>query len=383
MNVLCALFAGLSLFAFPTLSLGSTGQDSNIPSESKLESVTENIPLNGSKSLDNKGEWVLSLVCAGQKCEQMLVFDGAINPQAIEGFLGASRKLARGTTLLLNSTSGDLNSGIKLGELIHQNGFNTRIGKIKNVQQNTKLDGQCYSACVLSFSGGLNRYIDANDLVGVNALRLTPGAKEPEYKESMKVLSSYFDQMGVDRRIIDLMLKAKAKGITKISLDTAKQLNLDNAPSNHAHLWRVGAISGTNSPIGLVSEKQASGQYAITLGLTRQNKDFRLTIFIQPIAGSPNFKGLARLLNENPRITLISSNQTLSPGPNKPWELSNNGLISAVSLSEKDLNQLVSALHFDLEFASNEAISNNSFKLDRITSFSTAGLKGVMLTLKK
>jgi len=378
--ILSIFFAGLLALMSARTALASQNQDIASAQDSPKEALETTTP---SKELVTKNGWVFQQICAESKCEPMLSYDGAINSAAFDSFQLATRKLPRGTTILLNSTSGDLVSGIKLGKMIRQYGFNTRIGQAKPAQPNTEINGQCYSACVLAFAGGLNRYIDADDIVGINGLSLAPEAKEADYPGSMKALAIYFDQMGVDRRIIDLMLKAKAKGITKISLDTAKQLNLDNSPSNHAHLWRIGAISATEAPIGLVSEKQASGHYAITLGLTGLNKGYRLTIFIQPNATGANLKELVKFLSENSKISLISAKETIYPEPSKPWEIAGSGVITAVLVSEKELNQLVSALDFELGILANQTNQTNHYKLDKTTPFSTAGLKGVILALKK
>jgi len=242
-----------------------------------------------------------------------------------------------------------------------------------------EVDGQCYSACILAFAGGISRRIDAGDQLGIYALRANSGkVSDAEFKNAIASISNYFDQMGVDRRLIDQMLQIKGASVSALTLNTAKLLNLDNSSRSQYFPWRMQALDD-GLLIALVSEKQSSGRYVITLGLTRQSKDYRLTIFIKPVANQ-NLSQLSDYLSRSSRIQLSASGQNFGPPNIKSWEATNTGIQAAVQLSDKELSTLTSSLDFELDLPQ---ANPNPFGLDAATTFGTAGLKGAITAMKR
>jgi hypothetical protein len=313
----------------------------------------------------------------------MVLFDGPINKANVDKFIQSTASVPAGTAVLLNSTDGDLNSGIRLGQVLRQKNFNTRVGRTQlNKKTLNEIDGQCYSSCVLAFAGGVNRRIDSNDKIGIYALRSsTKTVNENELKTAVNNLRIYFDQMGVDRRLVDQMLEAKGTSISPISLSSAKALNLDNGTRISTFPWRMQALDD-GLLIILVTEKQASSNFSVTLGLTKQDKekDYRLTVYAKPLSGNANLNQLADYLNRESRLQITVSNQTLSPGLIKPWEASRNGIQTAILLTDKELTTISSALEFGLDLLQ---IQNNPYRLDSATIFGTSGLKGALRAIKK
>jgi hypothetical protein len=332
---------------------------------------------------DTKANFSLASVCEREKCELMVLFDAPINKANVDKFIQSTASIPAGTAVLLNSTDGDLNSGIRLGQVLRQKSFNTRVGRTQlNKKILNEIDGQCYSACILAFAGGVNRRIDPNDKIGIYALRSnTKTVNENEMKTAVNSLGSYFDQMGVDRRFVDQMLQAKGTSVSLISLSSAKLLNLDNGTRIVTYPWRMQALDD-GLLIILVTEKQATNNFSITLGLTKQNKDkdFRLTIYAKPLSGNLNLNQLADHLNRDTRLQLAFNNQAVAPSLIKPGEATSNGVQTAISLSDKDLMGISSALEFELNLLHS---GNNPYKLDGVTIFGTSGLKGALAAIKK
>jgi hypothetical protein len=332
---------------------------------------------------DTQSSFSLATVCEREKCELMVLFDGPINKANVDKFIQSTASVPAGTAVLLNSTDGDLNSGIRLGQVLRQKSFNTRVGRTQlNRKTLNEIDGQCYSSCVLAFAGGVNRRIDSNDKIGIYALRSsTKTVNENELKTAVNNLRIYFDQMGVDRRLVDQMLEAKGTSISPISLSSAKALNLDNGTRISTFPWRMQALDD-GLLIILVTEKQASSNFSVTLGLTKQDKekDYRLTVYAKPLSGNANLNQLADYLNRESRLQITVSNQTLSPGLIKPWEASRNGIQTAILLTDKELTTISSALEFGLDLLQ---IQNNPYRLDSATIFGTSGLKGALRAIKK
>jgi hypothetical protein len=313
----------------------------------------------------------------------MVLFDAPINKANVDKFIQSTSSIPAGTAVLLNSTEGDLNSGIRLGQVLRQKYFNTRVGRTQlNKKTLNEIDGQCYSACVLAFAGGVNRRIDPNDKIGIYALRSsTKTINENEMRAAVNNLGIYFDQMGIDRRFVDQMLQVKGTSVSLISLSSAKLLNLDNGTRIVTYPWRMQALDD-GLLIILVTEKQATNHFSITLGLTKQSKDkdFRLTVFAKPISGNPNLNQLADYLNRDARLQLAFSNQAISPSLIKPWEATSSGVQTAMLLTDKELTSMSSALEFELDLLQ---IQNNPYKLDGATIFGTSGLKGALTAIKK
>ena len=331
---------------------------------------------------DTKSSFSLANVCEREKCELMVLFDGPINKFNVDTFIQSTSSVPAGTAVLLNSTDGDFNSGIRLGQVLRQKNFNTRVGRTQlNKKTLNEIDGQCYSSCVLAFAGGVNRRIDSNDKIGVYALRSnTKTVNENEMRTAVNNLGIYFDQMGVDRRIVDQMLEAKGSAVSPISLSSAKALNLDNGTRISTFPWRMQALDD-GLLIILVTEKQASNHFSITLGLTKQNKDkdYRLTVFAKPLTGNPNLNQLADYLNRESRLQIAFSNQTIAPSPIKRWEATSSGIQTAILLTDKELATMSSALEFEFDLLQ---IQNNPYKLDSGTIFGTSGLKGALRAIK-
>ena len=337
--------------------------------------------VNASGASDTKSNFALANVCERDKCELMIVYDAAINKANVEKFVQSTATIPASTAVLFNSVDGDLNSGIRLGQILRQKRFNSRIGRTNlNKKTLVEADGQCFSACVLAFAGGVNRRIDPNDQLGIYALRSNAKkVNEEDMRLAINGLNIYFDQMGVDRRLVQQMLQAKGLSVSLISLSNARLLNLDNSSRATTYPWRMQALDD-GLLIALVTEKQSGGNYNVTLGLTRQNKDLRLTVFIKPSAGSINLSQLSDFLNRGPRPQLNFTNQAIPLNLIKPWEATSSGIQASALLTDKELSTMSSALEFELDFSQ---LNKNAYNLDGVTIFGTSGLKGALTAIKK
>jgi hypothetical protein len=350
------------------------------PTDTNLIVIPPNLT-SATNTSESKANFGLVNVCEREKCELMILFDAPINKMNVEKFVQTTASIPAGTAILFNSIDGDLNSGIRLGQALRKKRFNARIGRTKlNKTTLTEVDGQCYSACVLAFSGGVNRRIDPNDQLGIYALRSNAKTvNENEMRAAVGGLGLYFEQMGIDRRLVDQMLQIKSTSVSLISLSNAKLLNLDNSSRATTYPWRLQALDD-GLLIALNTEKQASGNFSITLGLTKQSKEFRLTVYIKPLSGTPNLIQLSDSLNRNSRLQMSFANQTIAPNLIKPWEPTGSGIQTAVVLSDKEIATISSTLEFELDFAQ---INRNTFNLDGVTIFGTSGLKGALTAIKK
>ncbi len=332
-------------------------------------------------SIEKKASLSLATVCHNARCDLMVLFDAPINKTTVDQFEQESANLPSGTGVLLNSISGDLNSGIRLGQIFRQKRLNTKVGLAKlnrNVLNET--DGKCFSACALAFMGGINRTLDPNDQFGVYALKpTTKTMNDAEYRQAISSLGLYVEQMGVDRRFVEQIAQAHGSNPQLINFNTAKLLNIDNNPRLPVAAWRMQALDD-GLLIALISTRQSSGQFNLTLGITRENNDYRLTVFLKPQSNNSNLSQIAEFLNKNARLRLTAGSQTFTPSTIKAWSASGTGIQTAILLSNKEINALVSVLEFELNLS---FANKNSYGIDAITIFGTSGLKGAITALKK
>jgi hypothetical protein len=370
----------LALIAFPLKAAKNATSSPEISVDSNQGSLLGYDPGSKLPPLESKISFSLVSVCNKNKCEPTLPFDAPINKNTVEKFEQSTISIPAGTIVLLQSTTGDLNSGIKLGKYIRDKQFNTAIGQTKAESKVlNQVDGQCFSACLLAFAGGVNRRVDPGNQLGFYALRAnSKSLSDGEFKTAVSGLALYLDQMGVDRRLVNLMLQAKGSSEQLISLSNSKLLNLTNGTNKSNFPWRIQALDD-GSLIALATEKQNSNQFNVTLGLTRQNKDYRLTIFIKPVSDT-KLTQLSEFLEQNGRPQLQISNKVMVPTVIKPWEATGIGIQSAALMSEKEMLALSSVLEFELSILQ---LAGNPFGLDKNTTFGTSGLKGALIALKK
>ena len=123
----------------------------------------------------------------------------------------------------LNSPGGNLFAGMQLGRIIRQHGASTHI-----VNSRTLLPGECYSACSLAFLGGVHRFKDHGARYGVHRASLaTPGDRDLG-RDLEGAIGSYFREMGVDVRLLDLWQRAGPDEMYLLTQHEAQDLGVVN-----------------------------------------------------------------------------------------------------------------------------------------------------------
>ena len=158
--------------------------------------------------------------------ETTLVYlDGRIDPDAprrlSEALDGVDGKIA----VWLNSPGGNLFAGMQLGRIIRQHGAATHI-----IDYRTLRPGTCYSACAMTFLGGVYRFNDKGARYGVHRASLLTGPSgEVDLGQHLSTaIGDYIREMGVDPRLLDLCLKAGRDEMYVLSLRQARDLGVVN-----------------------------------------------------------------------------------------------------------------------------------------------------------
>lgn len=145
-----------------------------------------------------------------------LAADGDIMPDSADQLLALLKKekeswfgLDWHGTVVLNSRGGNLFGGIKLGEAIRAQGMSTEVGRTiadaYGHQQHEK--GQCASACVFAFLGGVSRTAKDNEL-GVHQFYQEAALSDPKAKVFSAI--DFSNQQLVSAVVLDYAVKMGA-----------------------------------------------------------------------------------------------------------------------------------------------------------------------------
>jgi hypothetical protein len=177
---------------------------------------------------------------AGIRDTALVYLDGRIDADAPrrlgEALDGVEGKIA----VWLNSPGGNLFAGMELGRIIRKRGASTHI-----VDHRTIRPGTCYSACAMTFLGGVYRFNENGGRYGVHraSLLVGPNGKLDLGEDLSTAIGSYIREMGVDPRLLDLCMKAGRDEMYVLSSQEAKGLGVVNNGRNPPE-WSIGAFPG-------------------------------------------------------------------------------------------------------------------------------------------
>lgn len=148
--------------------------------------------------------------------------------KALEGIEGS-------IVVWLNSPGGNLFAGMQLGRVIRSRGGWTHV-----INPRTLLAGECYSACAMTFLGGVYRFNDNGARYGVHRAALpTRAAGSPDLVgELSPAVGAYMREMGVDDRLLTLWGKAAPDEMYVLSQREAEDLRVANNGRKLPE-WRV------------------------------------------------------------------------------------------------------------------------------------------------
>jgi len=165
--------------------------------------------------------------------------DGRIDPGAPERLSRALEGVTGKIAVWLNSPGGNLFAGMQLGRIVRTHGASTYI-----IDHRTLLPGECYSACSLTFLGGVYRFNDNGGRYGVHRASLGPAAGDVDRGQDLSAaVGGYIREMGVDARLLDLWMKARPDEMYVLSRREAEDLGVVNNGRNPPE-WSVAAGAG-------------------------------------------------------------------------------------------------------------------------------------------
>lgn len=328
-------------------------------------------------------------VCtAPSSCNRSLIANGVITTKSVAQFAKIVSATPPPLTVFLNGSGNDYDSAIMLGKAIRAKAFNTQTGaliKIGNdaeAKYELKEGGDCVSACLIAFLGGVTRISQTNDVLGFRALPNSSQATQNASK-TRNILEAYVASMGVNADTLNYLSLGGNEQNSRIPFATANRLNIDNHTSNNPSAWRIKVTQG-GKVIALNSEKDMKAKFTATLALTNSSQkdlnnknNLRLIVFVKPLNNAFDLAEFAKFNLDN-KFLIISSNNRNIRFPIPKWEIYQEGLQTSIILTKQDLNILAEQHHFEILLQlPDQQNSSSRFR------FGTAGLNSSVAALNK
>lgn len=151
------------------------------------------------------------------------------------------------STIVLNSSGGNLYGGIELGRIIRKFNLNTDVGKEPNIGADKIIytPAECYSSCTYAYLGGQFRWLTKGSHYGVHRFY----SNNPAYgnMDTAQITSaqivSYLREMGVDPGFFNLSTEAGADEIYEPPRALLEKLSVVNNGWGHT-AWSVESKRG-------------------------------------------------------------------------------------------------------------------------------------------
>ena len=272
---------------------------------------------NGAMRIDGNSTWISA---EGEITNQ--------TPADFEKFL-ATATIWKRQRIAIDSPGGSVIGSIKLGEIIRAHEFLIGVGKsIKNGNYSSPAPGQCASACVFAFVGGIERSVVAPSRIGVHQIAISRQSLyeskaisvdelDRTFASSQIVIGlviSHFIKMGIDLNVVTLMTQTLPADVRWLSSEELKSARIDYDP-NKFEDWAVEAYKS-----GLVAfTRSSNGARQLTLFCTANKMQFKLTANGAPYAndfvssvGNPNSIEVAGLRIIKPNFNMLNLNGGMS-----------------------------------------------------------------------
>jgi hypothetical protein len=326
-------------------------------------------------------------------CGEYILANGMITsdtPNKLEILLKAQKFKP---TIYFNSPGGNLLAGMKLGYIIRSLIFDTYVGGPYNSAHLNQSNGQfnesivtivakgvCLSACAYAFLGGVSRHLDAGGQLGVH--QFSGGAKDVGQSAAQvttAVLAQYLDDMGVDRKLLDIASMTPSGSVQIISVQLARELNVDNTnPPKRG--WELKADDQGNLS-AIVTQRQGGRDAVTSLAFRRDGSYLIGTLTYRIRQNFRSFRQMNETFQGPTRFHLTASDQSYQTTTVSSWErLVDGSFRIRFSVNPSILLKLSQLAAFELDA---EDWGNAMRDVDPSTEFGTEGLRNAVLALLK
>ena len=330
----------------------------------------------------------------GSSSAYYILAEGVITPDTPTQFAIFAKSVKAQPVVYFNSLGGNLAAGIQLGRKIRELALDTYVGgeyiSYNSLGKYQTLVNQsvCFSACAYAFLGGTSRKVATNQAFGVHQFFSGNGdAGESSAQVGVTVLANYLDEMGVDRKLLDVASLTASSKIQLISTQIAQTLNIDNTNPPLGE-WKI-QTDKEGELSAVLRQKQPGKNAVFTIILSHFKDSFAMVVFYDIKQKFRSQKELINIFQHNeaiPEMCATSLNdddycKISYPFANvRNWEYY-NGLVFMLLFQlpiDTVLKMTESAsIDFDANFA------NAYSDVDPSTTFSTKNLRSVVMALSK
>ena len=293
-------------------------------------------------------------------------------------------------TVVFNSPGGSLSGGMQLGSEIRRRGFDVELASSYDQVSDRDRSGidalvekaVCASACVLAFSGGVNRSVEADSRMGIHQFSGSQGnIGDGQTQVTMVVLAAYLEKMGINRVLLDRASIVPADSIEWLTQEESKRYRLDNG-TPMLTAWKITPTREGN-PILEVLQNLDGGRLVSVRIVINDNVGLlavttildKTLIHLDRIGQFP--------IGDLPSIDLCTKGRCIQTRPIEKWRSreANNMVLfeSMAALSIADLLEISKATQIKITDNFGKATSDVSLTTD----LSTDGLSsGISLLLK-
>jgi len=214
---------------------------------------------------------------------------GQIEKNSAETLAMMAGDLPKGTTIVLQSTGGDLLGGLLLGQYIRAREFNTYVADeasfgATGLQDATALK-KCISACAYTFLGGVQRRVAPRAELGVHQFRSKDKTLDSVQTQKIAAtLGKYMDTMGVSRNLLDQALMTEPGKVMLIAEHNRKSWRVETENDQSVGLpkfWHIETSYGGKQLV-YQSKKQSNTQAIVTAAFARFDGQMKLLLIVKP-----------------------------------------------------------------------------------------------------
>jgi hypothetical protein len=280
-----------------------------------------------------------------------------------------------------------------MGLMIREAALDTFVGgpyeevvKIGKPYKTLVKNGMCFSACAYAFLGGVTREISDSGRYGVHQFY---GGKKALGEVSAQVttafLANYLDEMGVDRKLLDIASLTRSSDMQMIPVNLARALNVDNTDPPKSE-WEIKANANGDLFIA-TAQRQARRDAVTAFIITREENLVTGALFYSIRQNFRSVMEMDEFFQKSTELTFNMDGEMLGPTLQLPfgWSRVKNGIYSISTYTVSF--QLPTTLLLEMAEANTIEIqadwANAMRDVNPTTEFGTVGLRNAITALAK
>lgn len=335
----------------------------------------------------------------GSICSPYIFASGLITsdtPNKFNEFLKKNEKDLHSPIIYFNSNGGSLKGGIELARIIRGKDLDTYIGMAEDVDFNFSQEESnkrykiiikksvCYSACAYAFLGGVTREIDWNNGdYGIHQFHSDGLINEGDAQIISSSLALFLDEMGINRKLLDLASFTKKDDILSLSKNLSKELRVENSGED-INNWSLKANQDGNLSICSTVKQEDNASFTTLCFLNIHNQLIANIIYL-PAQKYVIHDVINRFSSEESSsllpipLSLKFKNNETSPKEITKWNIIDGIINKTVIIDKETLKLLLTQQDFSLD----AHFSNANRHVDPSASFATDGLSGGIKAILK